>query len=93
MSFLETLDPQEQAIVQQYFQPVHFQEGDCLVRQGDPGDGCYLSNRNRKLLRPKQQAASVEARHCPDRGSLLPRPGQCLASTEARCCSDQSSPI
>ncbi len=42
MSFLETLDPQEQAVVQRYFGPIRFKQGDRIMRQGEPGDGCYL---------------------------------------------------
>jgi acyl-CoA reductase-like NAD-dependent aldehyde dehydrogenase len=42
MSFLESLDPSDRSTLEQFFQPVRFSKGDLILRQGDPGDGCYL---------------------------------------------------
>ncbi len=42
MSFIESLDPADRATLEQFFQPVRFSKGDLILRQGDPGDGCYL---------------------------------------------------
>lgn len=42
MFSLDRLDPRERAVVEGYLRPVRFKRGDCIMRQGDPGDGCYL---------------------------------------------------
>jgi CRP-like cAMP-binding protein len=42
MSFLDSLTPSECAIVDQYLHLHHFSKGDLILRQADPGDGCYL---------------------------------------------------
>ena len=42
MTFLDVLEPQERALIETYLRPVRFRQGDCIIRQGDPGDGCYL---------------------------------------------------
>lgn len=42
MTFLDSLAPTERTIIESYMHPVQFQQGDTILRQGDPGDGCYL---------------------------------------------------
>lgn len=42
MSFLDSLSPAERSMIEQCMRPVQFQKGDLILRQGDPGDGCYL---------------------------------------------------
>jgi CRP-like cAMP-binding protein len=42
MSFLDSLKPTDRSIVDQYLHPLRFLKGDLILRQGDPGDGCYL---------------------------------------------------
>jgi acyl-CoA reductase-like NAD-dependent aldehyde dehydrogenase len=42
MSFLESLAPSDRSTLEQFFQPVRFSKGDLILRQGDPGDGCYV---------------------------------------------------
>jgi acetaldehyde dehydrogenase/alcohol dehydrogenase len=42
MSFLKTLQEAELAIVNTHFHPVRFPKGACILREGDPGEGCYL---------------------------------------------------
>jgi len=42
MSFLDVLGEAEKAILNGYFQPVKFSKGTCILREGDPGEGCYF---------------------------------------------------
>ena len=42
MSFLDLLNDSETAILRGYFQPVKFPKGACIIREGDPGEGCYF---------------------------------------------------
>jgi acyl-CoA reductase-like NAD-dependent aldehyde dehydrogenase len=42
MSFLDSLNPTDRSIVDQYLHPLRFLKDDLILRQGDPGDGCYL---------------------------------------------------
>ncbi len=42
MSFLNVLQAEELDIVANYLQSVQFPKNACIVREGEPGDGCYL---------------------------------------------------
>ncbi len=42
MTLFDSLSTQERAIVDQYLRPVNFKKDETILRQGDPGDGCYL---------------------------------------------------
>ncbi|MBM4461791.1 MAG: aldehyde dehydrogenase family protein [Chloroflexi bacterium] len=42
MSFLSALQGEELTILEQYLSPVHFPRNSCIMREGDPGDGCYI---------------------------------------------------
>jgi acetaldehyde dehydrogenase/alcohol dehydrogenase len=42
MSFLSALQGEDLAILEQYLSPVHFPRNSCIMREGDPGDGCYV---------------------------------------------------
>jgi acyl-CoA reductase-like NAD-dependent aldehyde dehydrogenase len=42
MSFLSALQGEEFAIFEKYLLPVQFTRNSCLIREGDPGDGCYI---------------------------------------------------
>ena len=42
MTFLDSLGPDDRAIVESFFQPVHFPKDACIMEYGDPGNGCYL---------------------------------------------------
>lgn len=42
MSFLELLTPAERTTLEQIMRPVQFQKNEMILRQGAPGDGCYL---------------------------------------------------
>ena len=42
MSFIDSLTPGTLAVVAPYLKPVKFAKGQCLVREGDTGDGCYI---------------------------------------------------
>ena len=41
-SFLTCLTPAARASVGKYFEAIRFPKGKCLMREGEPGDGCYL---------------------------------------------------
>ena len=42
MNLFDTLDSDVQEIIQRYLFPVRFPKGQCLMQEGDAGDGCYL---------------------------------------------------
>jgi len=42
MSFLSALQGEEFAIFEKYLLPVQFTRNSCLIREDDPGDGCYI---------------------------------------------------
>jgi len=42
MSFLSALQSEELAIFEKYLLPVQFTRNSCILREGDPGDGCYI---------------------------------------------------
>jgi len=42
MSFLSALQGEELAIFEKHINPVQFPRNSCIIRQGDPGDGCYI---------------------------------------------------
>ena len=42
MSFLDVLQEPEVAVLNSYFQAVKFPKGACILREGDPGEGCYF---------------------------------------------------
>jgi len=42
MSFLSALQGEELAIFEKYVCPVQFPRNSCIIREGDPGDGCYV---------------------------------------------------
>ncbi len=42
MSFIDSLTPETLAVVAPYLKPVKFAKGQCLVQEGDTGDGCYI---------------------------------------------------
>jgi len=42
MSFLDQLQESEIAVLNQYFHPVKFPKGACIIQEGDPGEGCYF---------------------------------------------------
>ena len=42
MSFLSALQGEELAIFEKYIAPVQFPRNSCIIREGDPGDGCYI---------------------------------------------------
>ena len=42
MSFLNTLSESEIAIINEYLHPVNFPAGACIMREGEPGEGCYF---------------------------------------------------
>ena len=42
MSFLSALQGEELAIFEKYVSPVQFPRNSCIIREGDPGDGCYI---------------------------------------------------
>ena len=47
MTFLDSLSPQARARVEQNLETRRFREGDCIIKQGTPGDGCYLIDEGR----------------------------------------------
>lgn len=42
MNLFESLDANDKQILEEYLRPIRFPKGSCLVREGDPGDGCYF---------------------------------------------------
>jgi len=42
MSLLSNLSPDEKDLVNHYLKEIFIPEGSCIVKQGSPGDGCYL---------------------------------------------------
>jgi acetaldehyde dehydrogenase/alcohol dehydrogenase len=42
MSLLNALQDEELIIFERYVTPVHFPKTSCIMREGDPGDGCYI---------------------------------------------------
>lgn len=42
MSFLDLLQESEMAVLNDYFRTVRFPKGACIMREGDPGEGCYF---------------------------------------------------
>jgi len=42
MSFLNVLQESETAVLNGYFHAVKFPKGACIIREGDPGEGCYF---------------------------------------------------
>jgi acyl-CoA reductase-like NAD-dependent aldehyde dehydrogenase len=42
MPFLSALQGEELAILEEYVLPVQFPRNSCILREGDPGDGCYI---------------------------------------------------
>src|SRR5512136_3140102 len=42
MSFQDLLQESEVAILNSYFHTVRFPKGACILREGDPGEGCYF---------------------------------------------------
>jgi acyl-CoA reductase-like NAD-dependent aldehyde dehydrogenase len=42
MSFLNVLQTEELAVVEEYLQPIRFPKNSCILQEGDPGDGCYV---------------------------------------------------
>jgi acetaldehyde dehydrogenase/alcohol dehydrogenase len=42
MSFLDLLQESELAVLNGYFHAVKFPKGACIIREGDPGEGCYF---------------------------------------------------
>lgn len=42
MSFLDSIEGEELAIFKKYLSPVRFPRNSCILREGDPGDGCYI---------------------------------------------------
>lgn len=42
MSFLSAVQGEERAILEKYFLPVQFPRNACILREGDPGDGCFI---------------------------------------------------
>jgi acyl-CoA reductase-like NAD-dependent aldehyde dehydrogenase len=42
MSFLSALQGEELTIFEKYVSPVQFPRNSCIIREGDPGDGCYI---------------------------------------------------
>jgi CRP-like cAMP-binding protein len=42
MSFLNLLNESELSILDQYFRPAKFPKGAYILREGDPGEGCYF---------------------------------------------------
>lgn len=42
MSFLNVLQPEELAVAEAYLQRIHFPQDACILKEGDPGDGCYI---------------------------------------------------
>ena len=42
MPFLNALQGEGLAIFEKYVRPVQFPRNSCIIRQGDPGDGCYI---------------------------------------------------
>lgn len=61
MSFLNKLQVKEQEIVETYLQPVRFSENACIVREGNPGNGCYLIDKGEVRLEvQKGDTATVD---------------------------------
>ena len=42
MPFLNALQDEDLAIFEKYARPVYFPQNSCIMREGDPGDGCYI---------------------------------------------------
>jgi acyl-CoA reductase-like NAD-dependent aldehyde dehydrogenase len=42
MPFLSALQGEEHVILEKYLSPVRFSRNSCIMREGDPGDGCYI---------------------------------------------------
>ena len=42
MSFLGALQGEGLAVFERYVSPVEFPRNSCIIREGDPGDGCYI---------------------------------------------------
>ena len=42
MALLDSLQPDERAVVEKYLEPVLFPKSSLIVEQGSPGDGCYF---------------------------------------------------
>lgn len=47
MNFLDSLNARERAIVEQRLEQRYFAEGECMIRQGSPGNGCYIIDKGR----------------------------------------------
>ena len=61
MYFLESLDPSERSIVHQYFRPARFLKGERILRQGDPGDGCYFIDQGEVMLELEDVETDAES--------------------------------
>jgi acyl-CoA reductase-like NAD-dependent aldehyde dehydrogenase len=62
MTFLDSLDPADQALLQTYFQPVSFPKDACILQAGEPGNGCYLIDAGEvrlELVSPETDSDSV----------------------------------
>jgi hypothetical protein len=49
MSFLDLLQESEVAVLNSYFHLVKFPKGACILREGDPGEGCYFIDEGEAL--------------------------------------------
>lgn len=61
VDFFSQLDPRAQAAVARYLEPMRFPKGECLMREGDPGDGCYLVDEGEVRLEIRPVHADSES--------------------------------
>ncbi|MFC1929021.1 Crp/Fnr family transcriptional regulator, partial [Chloroflexota bacterium] len=61
MSFLSDLQGEEITILESCLSPVQFALNDCILREGDPGDGCYIIDDGMVRLELKNVEADTDS--------------------------------
>ena len=64
MNFFETLDPGAREAVSGYMRPVRFAAGQCLMEEGDAGDGCYVIDSGEVRVELRHVETDSEAALC-----------------------------
>ena len=95
MPFLRELQNEEISILGKYLLPVSFQRDNCILREGDPGDGCYIIDEGTVRLELKNVETDtdsvlgfLEAGAFLGEFSLLdgkPRSASAYAHTDVKC--------
>ena len=75
MAFLDSLQPDECAIVESYLETVFFPKGALILEQGSQGEGCYLIDKGWFVLR------SMSAKPTPMPCSGISNPACCWANS------------